>query len=233
MSALATRPKVPIVPKPKTRAGIGQVVAVSDLHGYLPEVPHCEVLIVAGDVCPIVDHSVDFQLGWLDTNFRTWLENSNAKNIIGIAGNHDFAFEKRAKAIENLELPWLYLRDSSYKYQGIKYYGLPWIPNLQAWAFYANDLTLERKYKVIPSDVDVIISHGPPKGFCDQNINHHPCGSEGGLRALRRVQPKAFVCGHIHEAYGRQDDGALTTVYNVSYVDVDYKPKHRFTVIDL
>lgn len=208
------------------------VVAVSDLHGYLPDVPHCDVLIVAGDITPVWDHSLDFQLGWLDTNFRQWLEDSNAENIIGIAGNHDFIFEQRPDQVEALELPWLHLHDSWYKYQGVKYYGLPWIPNLQSWAFYANDLQLAEKYKAIPGDVDVIISHGPPKGFCDKNTGHHPCGSLAGTDALRRVQPKAFVCGHIHEAFGRKSEGP-TTVYNVSYVDVFYDAQERLTVIDL
>jgi Icc-related predicted phosphoesterase len=207
------------------------IVAVSDLHGFLPEVPACDLLIVAGDVTPLWDHSLDFQFGWLDTKFRQWLEEANAGSIVGIAGNHDFIFEK-GDEVDTLELPWAYLLDSSYMHLGVKYYGLPWIPKLQSWAFYADDLRLDQKFKAIPDDTDVIISHGPPKGFCDRNLAYHPCGSLAATYAMRRVEPKAFICGHIHEAFGSRQDGP-TTVYNVSYVDVDYQPQDRFTVIDL
>jgi|ERR1039458_1998019 Icc-related predicted phosphoesterase len=207
------------------------IIAVSDLHGFLPEIPDCDVLLIAGDICPTFDHSLDFQLGWLDTNFRQWLEDAPTENIIGVAGNHDFVFEARSDRVERLELPWLYLEDSSYKYQGIKYYGLPWIPNLKAWAFYANDITLARKYEAIPDDVDIILSHGPPLGYCDRNESYESVGSVAALSALQRVSPKAFVCGHIHEAFGEKDFRLNRFVYNVSYVDEWYKPQDRFTVI--
>jgi Icc-related predicted phosphoesterase len=217
---------------------MSKVLAISDLHGYLPEIPECDVLLIAGDVCPVFDHSLSFQLVWLDTNFRRWLESSPTDNIIGIAGNHDFIFEQRPEQVERLGLPWLYRQDNAYKLKGVKYYGIPWVPNLMQWAFYANDITLQTFYDQIPNDTDVIISHGPPRKYCDKIPSYGGVGSMAARTAVDRVHPKAFVCGHIHEGFGQKTRQAavnapVTTIYNVAHVDENYNPIHPFTEIEV
>lgn len=217
-----------------------RIVATSDLHGHLPDMPECDILIIAGDVCPMEDHDVGYQLNWLDRSFRAWLEAQPAKHIIGIAGNHDFAFEylndaKQAGIKEKaLELPWTYLLDSGTEIEGIKFWGLPWVPNLRGWAFYGDDIQLETSYQSVPKDTDVVISHGPPKGLLDFT-NHKGgghVGSEQALSMLDRVNPKAFVCGHIHEGFGKDVTEAGTDVYNVAYVDEAYIPRYATVVLD-
>jgi Icc-related predicted phosphoesterase len=207
------------------------IVATSDLHGNLPETPECDVLIIAGDVCPMYDHHPDVQLGWLDTNFRNWLTAQPAKHIIGIAGNHDFVFEHRSR-VESLFLPWRYLLDESLELDGVKYYGTPWVPNLAGWAFYGTSEKLREVYDAIPADTDVVISHDPPKGFCDQMANSVHIGSKTGRAMLDRVKPKAYVCGHIHEGFG-QFQHNQTTIYNVAYVDEFYAVRGQFVEIKL
>lgn len=89
------------------------ILATSDLHGQLPTIGPCDLLLIGGDVCPLDDHSQEGQLRWLDQVFRPWLLAIGAKTIIGIAGNHDFIFETRPKAVHELDLPWTYLQDSA------------------------------------------------------------------------------------------------------------------------
>ena len=56
-----------------------RLAATSDLHGSLPPVPPCDVLVIAGDITPATNHDVDFQVHWLDTEFRRWLEVLNER----------------------------------------------------------------------------------------------------------------------------------------------------------
>ena len=64
------------------------VVAVSDLHGLLPPVPACDLLLLAGDLCPLLDHRPAAQAHWLDTDFRRWLRGVHARQVVFVAGNH-------------------------------------------------------------------------------------------------------------------------------------------------
>ena len=66
------------------------VVAISDLHGNLPEdLPGGDVLVIGGDVCPIADHEVGFQARWMVDELYPWIEALPHPEVIWIAGNHD------------------------------------------------------------------------------------------------------------------------------------------------
>src|SRR5215217_6124896 len=73
-----------------------KIVAVSDQHGFLPTVPRCDLLIVAGDICqdfvdgvPAVTAPHD-QKGWFDARIRAWLRGAPATHKLATWGNHDF-----------------------------------------------------------------------------------------------------------------------------------------------
>jgi len=87
-----------------------RVCAIADQHGFLPEIPACDILLVAGDVCPVDDHRPDRQHHWLQGQFRQWLDGVEARAIVGIAGNHDFV-EDDDELMRSL--PWTYLRDET------------------------------------------------------------------------------------------------------------------------
>ena len=69
------------------------VCATADLHGWLPPISPCDLLLIAGDICPPTD-----QRHWLDTNFRTWLVDSPARHVVATWGNNDVVPECGAAA---------------------------------------------------------------------------------------------------------------------------------------
>ena len=173
-----------------------RLAAISDMHWKLPrpaEIPVCDILLIAGD-------------GGETSLLGDWLEKVNERVgvVIGIAGNHDF--NNTAPYLQ--ELPWVYLEDSSYEHEsGLKFYGSPWTKPFLNWAFMLPEPDLAKKWKAIPDDTDVLLTHGPPYGICD--LVDRPLPSEGehvgSPSLLRRVNELAdlqlHVFGHIHE-YG-------------------------------
>lgn len=214
------------------------ILATADLHGNRPEVEPCDLLLIGGDICPLgYEDDYDLMLKWLDGPFRNWLAGIEAKQIIGIAGNHDFIFQYMPTFVERLHLPWTYLKDSETEYEGLRIYGMPWVPNLSAWAFFAPKEALKERYDAIPKEADIILSHGPVHGYGDTHYySGEKLGCKSGTDMLERVKPKAFVCGHIHEGFGSyryEGRNHITNIYNVSYVDETYAPRFQIIEIDL
>lgn len=206
-----------------------KIIALSDLHGHLPDVAPADIILIAGDVCPLHDHAHHYQRNWLRGDFSDWLNELQAEYIIGVPGNHDFVLE--AQPGLGHELPWHYLLDSSLitrKAGDLKVYGSPWVPNLPNWAFYADDATLREKWDAIPTNIDILMTHGPPGGFGDRVFGGERVGSASLTSRLYHVQPRLHVYGHIHEGHGEwefDDNGHLITMANVSILDELYDPK--------
>lgn len=211
-----------------------KIVATSDLHGSFPEIPECDLLIVAGDICDVFQsHEVAVQRRFLRYEFTIWLETVPAKEIVWIAGNHDFVAEIPGFHRNVTDhIPGHYLLDSSVEIEGFKVYGTPWVPVLKNWAFYGDEATLNEKFNQIPIDTDILVSHGPPLGLLDTALGNRSAGSAELMRRLLRIQPQLHVFGHIHEAYGEIDLGN-TQFANVSHMDVDYKPVNPPKVFEL
>lgn len=202
-----------------------RVANLADLHGNLPPVPPCDLLLLAGDLCPAVDHGVERQAAWLDGPFRAWLQALPVQRIVGIAGNHDFVFERRPELVP-ADLPWTYLEDSATEVAGLTIWGSPWTPWFHDWAFNApkegGEATLGQRYAAIPSGTDVLLIHGPPRGYGDRTAAGISAGSTALTDAIDRLAPQLCAFGHIHEARGEwHRDG--TTLINAAAVDVLYE----------
>lgn len=204
------------------------IVAISDMHGVLPAIPPCDLLLIAGDICPVQNHNIAFQAEWLNSVFRRWLESVPCQQIIGVAGNHDFVFEKAPETVPN-DLRWTYLQDSETEWNGWHIYGSPWQPWFFDWAFNASDEQLEQNWAKVPEHTDILVCHGPPHGFGDGVMQNGGKITNEGCRHLRQriemVQPKLVVFGHIHEGRGQWQTSS-TILANVSILDIHYRPVH-------
>jgi Icc-related predicted phosphoesterase len=203
-----------------------RIATTADLHGHLPVVPACDVLVIAGDVTPTADHDVAFQARWLDTEFRAWLDAAPARAVVGIAGNHDFVFERAPELVPD-DLPWTYLEDSAATIVGVRFWGSPWTPWFFDWAFNApkgedGERFLAERYAGVPPDTDVLVIHGPPAGYGDLTARGMTVGSTAQLELVRRVAPALNVYGHIHEGRGSWRLGP-TQLVNASAVDLQYQ----------
>src|SRR5438477_8830187 len=133
------------------------IVAASDLHGHLPDVPPCDLLLLAGDLCPVMDHSIATQAQFLAGPLKDWLETVPAKHVVAIAGNHDFIFERDADLVPQ-GLRWTYLQDAGATVGGFKVYGTPWQPWFYDWAFnLKSEEEMAAKWAKIPNGTDILV----------------------------------------------------------------------------
>lgn len=175
--------------------------------------------------------------------FSDWFNSRPHKYKIVIAGNHDWWFQKKPEKAkkffekENV----FYLKDSSVEIEGIKFYGSPWQPLFLNWAFnLERGSEIREKWELIPTDTDVLITHGPPMYHGDYVLNVRPWGTNRahvGCEDLAkeiqdRVRPKLHIFGHIHEGYGVTND-KTTTYVNASICTRRYEPINPPIIIDL
>jgi len=230
-----------------------RIAAVSDQHGYLPDIPPCDLLIVAGDVCPdrvgsaLAWHHPELQKAWFDREVRPWLAASPAAHKLLTWGNHDWCGERCTFETDSPDvarsqaLQILVAQSTSIPLEGsappLKIWASPWSNQFGDWAFMRPPKDLAKVYDTIPPGIDVLVSHQPPYGYCDEvpDFNSGRVSSQGScelVAAIDRVKPKVVICGHIHEGHGRAERNG-TPIYNVSVVDERYRLVHGATVIDI
>jgi len=212
-----------------------------------------DILIFAGD-CSSMGYFQEIK------SFTKWFSEQPAKHKVMIAGNHDFGFETIAnfdwESPSNKRPPYLedlipenvtYLNDEGIEIMGLKIWGSPITPWFHSWAFNRTRSNgqegavngIKKHWDMIPNDTDILITHGPPKGYLDllspkfrRNGEDPHIGCFDLLEAIARVRPKINVFGHIHEGYGTFET-TETKFINASCLNDSYKPTNPPIIITL
>ncbi|MBX7226852.1 MAG: metallophosphoesterase [Chitinophagales bacterium] len=197
------------------------ITAISDTHGLhrrIRNIPMADILIHCGDVSNFgKEHQV--------LDFLNWFAKQPHTYKIFIAGNHDFFFEQDNEKYIQKNIPdnIIYLNDSGCEIESIKIYGSPITPEFYDWAFNRKrGKDIKKHWDKIPSDTDILITHGPPFGILDANKNQQKTGCEDLLNTVQKIKPKYHLFGHIHEAYGIQQTKE-TSFLNVSILNERYQ----------
>lgn len=206
------------IPPPTENPPI-RIVCISDTHNSQPIVPDGDILLHAGDLTN--NGTFEELQAQLD-----WLKSLPHKHKVVIAGNHDRLLDDdyierfpdriyEGPGTSRSDLDWgdlIYLNGTTtdLRLSGgrtLSIFGSPVTEQCGTFAFQHPPIREVWKDK-IPDDTDVVLVHGPPRGYLDNGGK----GCPQLLREIWRVRPRLVVFGHIHAGYGRRvlryDDGA-------------------------
>ncbi|KAL5536242.1 hypothetical protein ACEPAF_63 [Sanghuangporus sanghuang] len=182
-----------------------RVVCISDTHNQHESVaplPNGDILIHAGDL------TQSGSLQELEDALR-WLSDQPHRHKLFIAGNHDAALAN-PDVVTHIRATYpdlVYLQDSevaiSINGRVLNIYGSPETPRYGPWRFQYPRVQVPQaassnQWAAIPSNTDILITHGPPAYHLDNGSS----GCPALLHALWRVRPRLHVFGHIHAARG-------------------------------
>ena len=171
-----------------------RICGISDIHGNLiKDIPKCDVLCICGDIVPLdIQRQMDDSIKWLQNEFANWVKDLPCKKVIAVPGNHDFYLENKLKEwkgfVEDYEIytdgKVRFLVDELFNYEGVSFYGTPWINPILfgKWAFeYSTDEVEDNPFEKIPK-CDILLTHDSPNHnrslghYCFGKYEHHLFG---------------------------------------------------------
>ena len=223
-----------------------RVAAISDIHGYFPIIEEpADILLIAGDISPLeIQFNKPKMKIWLETEFAYWIKSLPVDRVFLIAGNHDSYLESISKtnilALQQACVKLTYLKNEVCDYvdsygQVWTIFGTPYCHIFGNWPFMRSEEYMTEKFKQIPDEVDIIISHDPPFAAGDVDVileapQHRfermftHLGNDPLRDRIEKVNYKLLVCGHIHG--GSHDFNEEWKSVNVSYLNEYYEPHY-------
>jgi uncharacterized protein len=188
-----------------------RLLAFSDLHRDLDQVAglaarssEADVVIAAGDFASVhegLEQTIDA------------LRPISVPTVL-VPGNNETEDALRA-ACEGWDAATV-LHGQGAEIDGTQFFGLgagipitPW-----DWSFDLDEDQAAERLAACPEGA-VLVVHSPPRGHCDTSSSGGHLGSEAILEAIETKRPPLAVCGHIHEAWGAEDEVGETRVINL------------------
>ena len=207
-----------------------------------------ELLNVPTDVDAVLHCGDESESGnaWLNEpearRFFTWYTSLDIPTKIFVPGNHSTAVEQGL--IRASEYPAInFLIHDEFTWQGLKIFGSPYTPMFFDWAYMKERSELDAIWQTIPDDIDILITHGPPKGILDVTKDmdtRQPIhvGSKSLTRHVEsRIQPKIHAFGHIHDERGINNFGIVrrgkTQFINCACCDLGGRLKNQGFTVEL
>lgn len=222
-----------------------KIWCISDTHCrhkelVLPDPNEIDMVIHAGDASNVRDFSFN-EAEMRD--FLIWYNSLPYKYKIYVPGNHDTSVEQGMFDFD--EYPNIIVLNHKYiSIEDIKIFGSPYTPSFgHGWAYNVSRTKIDLKWKDIPKDTDIIITHGPPKGILDYTLNegvvYTQCGCKALLNKVKEVNPKLHIFGHIHNEKNVYNSGIYqekensTKYCNASVNDLSYTVCNNGLIIEL
>lgn len=185
--------------------GVNSIWHISDTHTYhdLLQVPEVDMVIHSGDAT-IPQDKYKNQKEMME--FLDWYGTLLIGHRIFVAGNHDTSIQKglvKKKDFEDRGIT--YLENDYAIVDGIKIFGTPYTPSFgSGWAFNKSRDSMHQIWAAVDEDVDIIVSHGPPKTVLDLSYNRDNelefCGDLSFKKAcILKFRAKLVLFGHIHD----------------------------------
>lgn len=229
------------------------LACISDTHNkhHSLTIPECDLLICSGDITNRGELS-------LVLDYAAWAHNTPAKHLVLVPGNHELGWEanpeKYKKEILKVCPRMNILIDQTVLIDGYKIHGSPATPWFNDWAWNRakNDKPfmyrgatmtapeIKPHWDLIPQDVDILITHGPPQGILDIVYRHDGLPRDGEKLGcpllMNRIDQldklKLHVFGHIHSSSGEAYFNG-TKFINASICDEQYSPTNPIRILEI
>ena len=183
-----------------TTLRILQISDTHNRHAQLTDLPDADVIVHCGD---FTDQGTEEEA----LDFLNWFIDLPYAHKIFVVGNHGLCLWE-ATNIEDLPDNIHFLQDRTCVIEGVKFFGLGY----------------NHPECLIPSDIDVLVTHEPPIMMLDESNGIH-WGNLPLRDKVLDVKPKYHLFGHAHDAYGTMEyDGIIYS--NGSSLDDRYQMCH-------